>query len=95
MLFNTIRSYFLFGTAEYDKHFTDIYLAVKQYNQGGDWFSDVDMNDGHLRRQIAENLQAFWPGMESLLGLTRSSARLLNAMHSVAGSMGFFPEGNL
>ena len=45
-----------------------------------------------MRRQVAENLQAFWPGMESLLGKTCTSARLLNAMHSISSAIGFMPE---
>jgi hypothetical protein len=58
----------------------------------GDWFADVEMSSGGARRQIVENLQAFWPGMESTLGLTRSSARMLNAMHEISFEFGFMPE---
>lgn len=72
--------------------FAQNYLAVKRFNQLGDWFADVDMHSGAVRRQIAENLQAFWPGLESLLGLTRTSARFLNALYSVLSGVGFMPE---
>lgn len=87
-----IKSFFLFGTPEYDVVFAENYLAVKRFNQLGDWFADVDMNSGQVRRQLAENLQAFWPGVESSLGLTRTSARFLNALYSVLLGVGFMPE---
>ena len=87
-----IKSHFLFGTPTYDTVFAENYLAVKRFNQHGDWFADVDMHSGQVRRQLAENLQAFWPGVESSLGLTRTSARFLNAMYSVLAGVGFMPE---
>jgi mannosidase alpha-like ER degradation enhancer 2 len=87
-----IKSHFLFGTESYDTVFAETYLAVKRFNQLGDWFADVDMHSGKVRRQMAENLQAFWPGVESSLGLTRTSARFLNALYSVLAGVGVMPE---
>ena len=72
--------------------FTDTYLAIKRFVQVGDWFSDVDMFNGKLRRNRVENLHAFWPGMEALLGFSDSGARQLNSFYSVWSDLGFLPE---
>jgi hypothetical protein len=45
-----------------------------------------------VRRLRAENLQAFWPGMEAMMGLTGSSATLLNAFYSVWNTFDTLPE---
>jgi hypothetical protein len=50
------------------------------------------MFSGKVRRNRAENLQAFWPGMETLLGLRGSSARILNTFYAVWRDVNFLPE---
>ena len=72
--------------------FADTYHAVKRHVQVGDWFTEVDMFNGKTRRNRVENLQAFWPGMESILGLCDSAARLLNTFYAVWEDIGFLPE---
>lgn len=72
--------------------FTETYRAVKRHIQVGDWFTEVDMFNGKSRRNRVENLQAFWPGMESSLGLCDSAARLLNTFYAVWHDIGFLPE---
>lgn len=72
--------------------FTDCFAAIKRHVQDGDWFGDVDMHSGKVRRNRVENLHAFWPGMEALLGFTESASALLNALYSVWDSIGFLPE---
>ena len=58
----------------------------------GPWFGDVDMFSGKMRRNRVENLHAFWPGMEALMGFTDSSSEILNALYSVWSGMTFLPE---
>ena len=72
--------------------FADTYEAVKKIVQVGDWFTEVDMFNGKSRRNRVENLQAFWPGMESIIGLCNSAARLLNNFYAVWDDIGFLPE---
>jgi hypothetical protein len=87
-----LKSYLLFRKVELYQMFTDTYSAIKKFVQTGDWFSDVDMFNGKLRRNRVENLQAFWPGMESMLGFSDNSAKLLNSFYSVWTDLGFLPE---
>lgn len=87
-----LKSYLLFRKVELYQMFTDTYSAIKKFVQTGDWFSDVDMFNGKVRRNRVENLQAFWPGMESMLGYSDNSAKLLNSFYSVWTDLGFLPE---
>jgi ER degradation enhancer, mannosidase alpha-like 2 len=87
-----IKAYLLFRRKEYYNMFTDVFKAVKTHSMSGDWFVDVDMYSGKMRKKRSENLQAFWPGMEAMLGMTESSARLLNSFYIVWKDVGFLPE---
>jgi len=72
--------------------FTDAYSSIKRFVQYGDWFNDVDMFNGKLRRNRVENLHAFWPGMEAVLGFSDAGARQLNTLFAVWADLGFLPE---
>jgi hypothetical protein len=94
---DSFYEYLLKGHLLFHRHglfamFTDTYQAVKKHVQVGDWFTEVDMFNGKSRRNRVENLQAFWPGMESILGLCDSAARLLNSFYAVWQDIGFLPE---
>jgi Glycosyl hydrolase family 47 len=94
---DSFYEYLLKGHLLFHRHslfamFDDTYHAVKRHIQVGDWFTEVDMFNGKSRRNRVENLQAFWPGMESVLGLCSSAARLLNAFYAVWLDIGFLPE---
>ena len=87
-----LKAYLLFRRNEYYDMFSKLFRAVKEHSMSGDWFVDVDMYSGKLRKKRSENLQAFWPGMEAMLGMTESSARLLNSFYIVWSEVGFLPE---
>jgi hypothetical protein len=73
--------------------FSKTYKAVKQLILIDDeWFCEVDMYSGKLQRRRVENLDAFWPGVEALMGNTPSAALQLNALYSVWMDLGFLPE---
>lgn len=87
-----LKSYLLFRKMEHYRMFQDVYSAVKKHSLVGDWFVDVDMYSGKVRNKRSENLQAFWPGMEALMGMSDASGRLLNAFYLVWSEVGFLPE---
>ena len=87
-----LKSYLLFRDNSLYGMFVETYHAVKEHVQHGDWFSDVDMFSGKSRRHRSEMLQAFWPGIEAILGLCSSSAQLLNAFYAIWNDMGLYPE---
>lgn len=87
-----LKSYLLFNKHEYLEMFIETYHPIKRSVQYDDWFGEVDMMSGKSRRNRVESLQAFWPGMEAMVGMTQSSAQLLNAFYGVWNSLDFFPE---
>jgi hypothetical protein len=87
-----LKSYLLFQRVEHYRMFQTLYRGAKRHSLVGDWFVDVDMFSGQLRNKRSENLQAFWPGMEAVLGMSHASARLLNAFYLVWTEVGFLPE---
>ena len=88
-----LKAYLLFRRKEYYHMFYEVFQAVKDYSLiSNQWFVDVDMFSGKIRRQRSESLQAFWPGMEALLGMTHSSSDLLNSFYLVLKDFEFLPE---
>ncbi|RHZ23257.1 hypothetical protein DYB37_001309 [Aphanomyces astaci] len=92
-----LKMYVLYGDSEALDMFEPVYSAVMEHNKHGDWYTDVSMWDGCLSNQhhqsfIFDNLVAFWPGMQSLLGDFASSTRSLNAFYQVWQQYSFLPE---
>ncbi|CAM9975227.1 unnamed protein product, partial [Heterosigma akashiwo] len=87
-----IKMYCMFGEEEFYQMFLTTYGAIERYNRAGDWYNDVDMNTGAVRRRRFENLMAFWPGTQLLIGDMRPAQSTLNAMFKVWRSYGFIPE---
>lgn len=43
-------------------------LVYQRFVREGDWYAGVDMGAGFLTSRKFENLMAFWPGLQALLG---------------------------
>jgi mannosidase alpha-like ER degradation enhancer 2 len=87
-----LKSFLLYRREKMYRMFTDTFAAIKRFVQVGDWFNDVDMFNGKLRRNRVENLAAFWPGLEASLGFSGESSRQLNTLYAVWADLGFLPE---
>ena len=88
-----LKAYLLFRSRELFDMFADSYRAIKRFVLVDDlWFSEVDMFSGKMMRKRMEGLDAFWPGIEALLGYASSSAQQLNGFYAVWADLGFFPE---
>lgn len=87
-----LKGYLLTHVQEAWNMFADNFIAIKRHLQSGSWFGDVDMFSGQMRRNRVENLHAFWPGVEALLGFTESASQLLNALMAVWLNLGYLPE---
>ena len=73
--------------------FSDTYRAIKRWVLVNEQvFTEVDMFSGKLQRKRVENLDAFWPGVEAMLGFTQHGADQLNTFYSVWQDLGFLPE---
>lgn len=86
------KMYLLFGDEAWWWRFLDTYDAINLQLRHGDWYADVDMYSGKPRRHRFENLMAFWPGLQVLVGELPAAARTLNAFYLVWRDWGFLPE---
>ena len=87
-----LKIYLLFGDADHWRMFLETYARIGDHVRQGDWYADVDMFGGKLRRQHFENLQAFWPGVQVLAGDVALAARSLNAFLGIWADWGVLPE---
>ncbi|OQR97129.1 ER degradation-enhancing alpha-mannosidase-like protein [Achlya hypogyna] len=89
-----LKMHALFDDAESLAMFEHVYSPVMAHNKHGDWYCDVNMWDGCTGGAIPifDNLVAFWPGMQTLLGEVESAAASANAYYQVWHKYGFLPE---
>lgn len=63
-----VKAYVLFGNEEYWRMFHAAYVAVQKYFRHGPWYHEADMRTGHATYWQLTSLQAFWPGLQVLVG---------------------------
>ncbi|OMO77520.1 Glycoside hydrolase, family 47 [Corchorus capsularis] len=62
------KAYILFGKEDYWRMFHSAYLAVQKYFRYGPWYHEADMRTGKPTYWQLTSLQAFWPGLQVLVG---------------------------
>jgi len=72
--------------------FHDNWKAITKYLKRDDWYVWVSMNKGQVTLPVFQSLEAFWPGVLSMVGETNSAARTFHNYHSVWRQYGFMPE---
>lgn len=74
--------------------FLTTYSGVYENSRLGEWYVDVDINSGMSGyvRQVFESLQAFYPGLQILLGEVTPSSKSLNSFFLVREFLGLLPE---
>jgi mannosidase alpha-like ER degradation enhancer 2 len=91
-----IKHYLLYPEdADFWTMFVSAYNGVHNGTRIGEWYADVDMNMGARHgasRRVFESLQAFYPGMQTLVGELGPAARTLNSFFLVRELLGFLPE---
>ncbi|WOL06539.1 alpha-mannosidase I MNS5 isoform X4 [Canna indica] len=63
-----LKAYVLFGSDEFWEMFHSAYLAVQKYFRHGPWYHEADMRTGKATYWQLTSLQAFWPGLQILVG---------------------------
>ncbi|KAA8542630.1 hypothetical protein F0562_023871 [Nyssa sinensis] len=63
-----IKAHILFGRDEFWRMFQSAYLAVQKYFRHGPWYHEADMRTGKATYWQLTSLQAFWPGLQVLVG---------------------------
>ncbi|KAJ0048547.1 hypothetical protein Pint_15380 [Pistacia integerrima] len=62
------KAHILFGKEDLWKMFHSAYLAVQNYFRYGPWYHEADMRTGKATYWQLTSLQAFWPGLQVLVG---------------------------
>jgi len=87
-----IKAYILFGSDEYWDMFHSAYLAVQKYFRNGPWYHDADMRTGEATHWQLTSLQAFWPGLQTLLGDVAAANLSHREFYNIWQRFGVLPE---
>lgn len=66
--------------------------SIEKYLKRDDWYIWVGMNKGQVTLPVFQSLEAYWPGVLSLLGETSAAMKTLHNYHTVWKQYGFLPE---
>nr|XP_006639581.2 PREDICTED: ER degradation-enhancing alpha-mannosidase-like protein 2 isoform X1 [Lepisosteus oculatus] len=71
--------------SEYDK-------AIRNYTKFDDWYLWVQMHRGTVSMPIFQSLEAFWPGLQSLIGDIDNAMKTFHNYYTVWRQFGGLPE---
>ncbi|KAF7838374.1 alpha-mannosidase I MNS5 [Senna tora] len=63
-----LKAHILFGREDFWRMFHSAYVAVQKYFRHGSWYHEADMRTGKATYWQLTSLQAFWPGLQVLIG---------------------------
>uniref|UniRef100_A0A8C6PZC3 alpha-1,2-Mannosidase n=1 Tax=Nothobranchius furzeri TaxID=105023 RepID=A0A8C6PZC3_NOTFU len=66
--------------------------AIQNYTRFDDWYLWVQMHKGTVTMPVFQSLEAFWPGLQSLLGNLDGAVRTFQNYYSVWRQFGGLPE---
>lgn len=72
--------------------FYTYYDAINKYIKKDDWFFMVHKDSGYVTVPAFQSLEAFWPGLLTLIGRTEQGKKSLYNYHQIARQFGFLPE---
>nr|XP_017006683.2 LOW QUALITY PROTEIN: ER degradation-enhancing alpha-mannosidase-like protein 2 [Drosophila takahashii] len=72
--------------------FHEARAAIDKYMRKEDWYVWVGMNKGHVTLPVFQSLEAFWPGILSIIGDTEPAVRTISRYIGVWKKYGFLPE---
>ncbi|KAK6037778.1 hypothetical protein COOONC_24718, partial [Cooperia oncophora] len=71
---------------------TEYASAINRYVRKGDWFMWVTMTKGAVSLPVFQSLEAFWPGLLSMIGNVEEASRIMLQYSQVIRQYGFPPE---
>ncbi|KAK4350440.1 hypothetical protein RND71_029753 [Anisodus tanguticus] len=89
-----MKAYVLFGRDEIWKMFQSAYIAVQKYFRHGPWprYHEADMRTGIATYWQLTSLQAFWPGLQVLVGDIEAANSSHREFFKVWKKYGVLPE---
>ncbi|XP_055826499.1 alpha-mannosidase I MNS5 isoform X1 [Solanum dulcamara] len=87
-----MKAYVLFGRDEIWKMFQSAYIGVQKYFRHGPWYHEADMRTGVATYWQLTSLQAFWPGLQVLVGDIEAANSSHREFFKVWKKYGVLPE---
>ncbi|XP_022084077.1 ER degradation-enhancing alpha-mannosidase-like protein 2 [Acanthaster planci] len=87
-----VKGGLLLGNTDLLDKFWEYEKLIKQLMKRDDWYMWVNMKKGQITMPVFQSLEAFWPGVQSLLGQTDEAIKTLHNYHQVWRQLGFTPE---
>ncbi|CAH1443019.1 unnamed protein product [Lactuca virosa] len=87
-----IKAHILFGKEEFWRMFQSAYLGVQKYFRYGSWYHEADMRTGRATYWQLTSLQAFWPGVQVLVGDVAAANLTHREFFHVWKKFGVLPE---
>ncbi|KRX45113.1 ER degradation-enhancing alpha-mannosidase-like protein 2 [Trichinella murrelli] len=74
------------------KHFNEYRKVIDKYMNHQDWFPWVSMYSGQLSLAVFQSLEAFWPGLLTLIGDVGAARRIMLNYDLILSQYGMTPE---
>lgn len=87
-----VKGAIMLSRPELMRMFNEGRVGIERYLKRDDWHVWVGMNKGQVTLPVFQSLEAYWPGVLSLLGDIQGGMRTLHNYHSVWKQYGFLPE---
>lgn len=87
-----VKGAILMNRPELMQMFNEVRVPIDKYLNKDDWQIWASMSKGQITLPVFQSLQAFWPGMLSLMGDVNTAMRALHNMHMIWKQYGFLPE---
>ncbi|RXN30895.1 ER degradation-enhancing alpha-mannosidase 2 [Labeo rohita] len=72
--------------------FKEFDKSIKNYTKFDDWYLWVQMHKGTVSMPVFQSLEAFWPGLQSMIGDISSATKTFHNYYSVWRQFGGLPE---
>ncbi|XP_072168862.1 ER degradation-enhancing alpha-mannosidase-like protein 2 [Diadema setosum] len=87
-----VKGSLLLGNQHLMDMFTTYEKSVYRFSKKDDWYMWVNMMKGQVTMPVFQSLDAYWPGLQSLIGKIDSGMKTLHNYHQVWRQLGFLPE---
>ncbi|KAH1014236.1 hypothetical protein HUJ04_003100 [Dendroctonus ponderosae] len=87
-----VKGSILLQRPELMEMFREARKSIDKHLKKDDWYMWVSMTKAQITLPVFQSLEAFWPGLLSLIGETSNAMKTLHNYHQVWQQYGFTPE---
>ncbi|KAI7815517.1 ER degradation-enhancing alpha-mannosidase-like protein [Rhyzopertha dominica] len=87
-----VKGSILLQRPELMEMFQELRKSIDKHLKKEDWYMWVSMTKGQVTLPVFQSLEAYWPGVLSLIGDIPSAMKTLHNYHQVWSQYGFTPE---